>query len=42
VVALTMAFIQLARGHDPGSWGTICAVTGVTYLAGVIFFARRG
>jgi hypothetical protein len=42
IVALTMAFIQLAKGGDPGAWGTICAVGGGSYLAGVIFFARRG
>jgi hypothetical protein len=42
LVALTMAFIRLASGHDPGTWGTICAVGGVSYLAGIIFFARRG
>jgi uncharacterized membrane protein len=41
VVAITMLFIQLARGHDPGTWGTICAVGGATYVAGIIFFARR-
>jgi uncharacterized membrane protein len=42
VVAVTMAFIELARGRDPGSWGTICAVAGGSYIVGVIFFARRG
>jgi hypothetical protein len=42
VLALTMAFIELAQGRDPGAWGTICAVGGVTYIAGVIFFSRRG
>lgn len=42
VLALTMAFVDLAKGRDPGAWGTICAVGGGTYLAGVIFFARRG
>ena len=41
ILALTMAFIQLAKGHDPGAWGMICAVAGGTYLAGVIFFTRR-
>jgi hypothetical protein len=42
IVALTMAFIQLAKGGDPGTWGTICAVGGGSYLAGIVFFARRG
>jgi len=41
IVALVMLFVQLARGHDPGTWGTICAIGGGTYIAGIIFFARR-
>lgn len=41
VLALTMAFIDLARGRGPGAWGAVCAVGGVTYLVGVVFFARR-
>ncbi len=41
VVALAMLFVQLAQGHDPGAWGAICAVGGGTYIAGIIFFARR-
>jgi uncharacterized membrane protein len=42
VLALTMAFIELAKGRDPGAWGTICTVGGLTYIAAVIFFSRRG
>jgi uncharacterized membrane protein len=42
VLALTMAFVELAKGRDPGTWGTICAVGGGTYIVGVIFFSRRG
>lgn len=42
VVAIIMLFVQLARGHDPGDWGTICAIGGGTYIAGIVFFARRG
>lgn len=42
VVAIIMLFVQLARGHGPGNWGTICAIGGGTYIAGIIFFARRG
>jgi uncharacterized membrane protein len=41
VFAITMLFAQLARGHDPGDWGTICAIGGGTYIAAIIFFARR-
>jgi drug/metabolite transporter superfamily protein YnfA len=42
VVALTMLFVELAQGHNPGAWGTICAVGGGAYIAGIIFFSRRG
>jgi hypothetical protein len=42
VLAPTMAFIELGQGRDPGAWGTICTVGGVTYIAGVIFFSRSG
>ena len=42
VVAIIMLFVQLTRGHGPGDWGTICAIGGGTYIAGIIFFARRG
>ena len=42
IVAIIMLFVQLARGHDPGAWGTICAIGGGTYIAAIIFFARRG
>jgi hypothetical protein len=42
VFALTMAFVELARGHGPGDWGTICLVGGASFLAAVVFFARRG
>lgn len=42
VVALTMAFIGLARGGGLGDWGIVCLVGGGTYLAGVVIFARRG
>jgi uncharacterized membrane protein len=41
IVSLVMLFVQLVRGHDPGTWGTICAIGGGTYIAGIIFFARR-
>ena len=40
VLALTMVLVELAKGHDPGAWGTICAVGGGTYFAGVILFSR--
>ena len=42
VLAIVMAFVQLAEGHGPGAWGTICAVGGGTYIAGTILFARLG
>jgi hypothetical protein len=42
VFALTMAFVELAKGHGPGDWGTICLVGGGAFLAAVVFFARRG
>ena len=41
LLALAMAFDKLVNGQDPGPWGTFCAVGGVTYFAGVIFFSRR-
>ena len=42
VFALTMAFVELAKGHGPGDWGTICLVGGGAFLAAVVSFARRG
>jgi uncharacterized membrane protein len=42
VLAIVMAFVRLGEGHDPGDWGTICAVAGLSYLGSVLFFARRG
>lgn len=41
-VAVTMSFIELASGRGPGTWGTICAVSGATYIVGAIVFSRRG
>jgi hypothetical protein len=39
---LAMAFVQLAQGRSPGDWGTLCLIGGTSFIAGVIFFSRRG
>jgi hypothetical protein len=42
LLAVVMAFVELARGRDPGPWGVICAVAGLTYLASIVVLSRRG
>lgn len=39
--AVTGALAELASGHAPGTWGIMCAMIGVSYLAGVIFYSRH-
>jgi hypothetical protein len=41
LAAVTGAIIELAAGHDPGPWGIMALVIGVSYVAGVIFHSRR-
>jgi uncharacterized membrane protein len=41
-LAVIMLFVNLAQGHDPGSWGDICAVGGLSYIGGIVLFTRRG
>jgi hypothetical protein len=41
VAAVTGGIVELAAGHDPGAWGIMCVVIGVSYVAGVIFYSRR-
>ncbi len=40
-LAVVMLFTELARGHDPGPWGTICAVSGLAFFVSVVFHSRR-
>jgi hypothetical protein len=40
-LALVMFFVELARGHDPGPWGTMCAVGGLAFIVSVAFHSRR-
>jgi hypothetical protein len=42
LLAVGMGFVELARGRDPGPWGVICAVAGLTYLVSIIVLSRRG
>jgi Predicted membrane protein (DUF2178) len=42
LVAIAMTFVELASGREPGAWGVICAVAGLSYLASVVILARRG
>jgi hypothetical protein len=37
-----MMFINLARNGNPGTWGTVCAILGAAYIAGIVLFSRRG
>jgi hypothetical protein len=41
-VAVVMMFINLARTGDPGTWGTVCAILGAAYIAGIVLYSRRG
>jgi hypothetical protein len=40
-LALVMAFVRLARGMDPGAWGTVCAVGGLAFVVSVAYHSRR-
>jgi hypothetical protein len=42
LLAVAMGFVELARGRDPGPWGVICAVAGLTYLVSIVVLSRRG
>jgi hypothetical protein len=42
LLAVVMGFVELARGRDPGPWGVICAVAGLTYLVSIVVLSRRG
>lgn len=41
VLALAMVFVELARGDDPGAWGTVCAVGGLAFIVSVAYYSRR-
>jgi hypothetical protein len=41
LAAVTGAIIQTARSADPGAYGVMCAVGGITYSASLIVFRRR-
>jgi hypothetical protein len=41
LVAIVMVFVELGQGRDPGPWGLICAVIGVSYLGSVVVLSRR-
>jgi drug/metabolite transporter (DMT)-like permease len=41
VLALTMVFVQLARGEDPGAWAVICGVGGLTFIVSIGYESRR-
>ena len=41
-VAAVMTFVTLARTGNPGTWGTVCAIVGASYIAGIVIFSRRG
>jgi Na+/melibiose symporter-like transporter len=42
VLSLTMVFVQLARGVEPGPWGVICGVGGLTFIVAIVYHSRRG
>jgi hypothetical protein len=41
VVAVVGAIVQIARTGDPGVFGLFCAVSGVTYAAGLLVLRLR-
>ena len=40
-LAVVMLFVELARGHDPGVWGTVCAVCGPAFIVSIVFHSKR-
>jgi drug/metabolite transporter (DMT)-like permease len=40
-VSLTVAFVRLARGLDPGAWGAVCLVCGAAFLVSIVYESRR-
>jgi len=36
------SLVELARGHDPGVYGWLAVVGGVTYLVAIVIFRIRG
>lgn len=40
LVAVAMSFVELARGRDPGPWGLICLVAGLTYVSSTVVLSR--
>jgi Na+/melibiose symporter-like transporter len=41
LLALTMVFVQLARGLEPGPWGVVCGVGGLTFIVATVYHSRR-
>jgi hypothetical protein len=41
LLALTMVFVQLARGVEPGAWGVFCGVGGLTFIVAIVYHSRR-
>ena len=41
VVAVVGAIVQIARTGDPGVYGLLCAVSGLTYAGGLLAFRLR-
>lgn len=40
-LSVTMVFVQLARGADPGTWSTVCGVGGLVFIASIVYESRR-
>jgi hypothetical protein len=41
LVALVGTIVQIARGADPGGYGVLCTVGGVSYVVGLAVVRRR-
>jgi hypothetical protein len=40
-LSVVMAFVQLARGVDPGAWSVVCGVGGLTFIVSIVYESRR-
>jgi Na+/melibiose symporter-like transporter len=40
-LSVTMLFVRLARGTDPGTWGVICCVGGFAFIVSIVYESRR-
>jgi hypothetical protein len=42
IAVIVASIVEFARGHNPGSYGWLAVIGGVTYLVAIIVFRIRG